>query len=49
MIRRILFAALALAPLTILLHYVASPCDTWEFVLAAAALVPLPWLIREAT
>ena len=49
MLRRILLAALALAPLTILVHYVASPGDTWEFVLAAVALVPLAWLIGEAT
>jgi len=48
-IRRVLLVALLLAPLTILLHYVASPGETWEFVLAAVALVPLAWLIGEAT
>ena len=47
--RRILFGTLALAPLTILLHYFADIGDVPEFVLAAFALVPLAWLIGEAT
>jgi Ca2+:H+ antiporter len=47
--RRILFGSLALAPLTILLHYTAHPSKTLDFVLAAASLVPLAWLIGEAT
>jgi Ca2+:H+ antiporter len=47
--RRILFGSLALAPLTILLHYAAHPSETVDFVLAAAALIPLAWLIGEAT
>jgi Ca2+:H+ antiporter len=38
-----------LAPVTILLHYFADLGDTTEFVLAAASLVPLAWLIGEAT
>jgi Ca2+:H+ antiporter len=38
-----------LAPVTILLHYFADLGDTTEFVLAAAALIPLAWLIGEAT
>jgi Ca2+:H+ antiporter len=48
-VRRILFATLALAPLVIVLHYVADLPQTVEFVLAALALVPLAWLIGEAT
>jgi Ca2+:H+ antiporter len=47
--RRILFGSLALAPLTILLHYAAHPAETLDFVLAAASLIPLAWLIGEAT
>ena len=49
MIRRILFAALALGPLTIALHYLTDIGETLEFVLAAASLIPLAWLIGEAT
>jgi len=49
MVRRILFASVALAPLVILVHYVVEPTETLEFVLAAAALIPLAWLIGEAT
>jgi Ca2+:H+ antiporter len=48
-LRRILFAGLALAPATIVLHWFASIGSTAEFALAAAALVPLAWLIGEAT
>jgi Ca2+:H+ antiporter len=48
-VRRLLFAGLALGPLTILLHYVAHTGDTAEFVLAAVSLIPLAWLIGEAT
>ena len=49
MARRILFGSLVLAPMTIVLHYVANLGDTTEFVLAAASLIPLAWLIGEAT
>ena len=49
MARRVLWGSLALAPLTILLHYAADLGETAEFVLAAVALVPLAWLIGEAT
>src|ERR671922_1028436 len=49
MARRILVGSLALAPLTIVLHYAAELGDTAEFVLASAALIPLAWLIGEAT
>src|ERR687896_807931 len=49
MARRILWASLALAPVSIVLHYFADIGDTAEFVLASAALIPLAWLIGEAT
>jgi Ca2+:H+ antiporter len=49
MVRRILFASVGLAPVVILIHYVFHPTETLEFVLAAAALIPLAWLIGEAT
>ena len=48
-VRKALFASLALAPITIALHYVVHPPETVEFVLAALSLVPLAWLIGEAT
>jgi Ca2+:H+ antiporter len=48
-VRRLLFAGLALAPLTIFFHYVLGVGDVPAFVLAAASLVPLAWLIGEAT
>jgi Ca2+:H+ antiporter len=47
--RKILWASLALAPVTLLIDYIASPGDTALFLLAALALVPLAWLIGEAT
>jgi len=47
--RRILFATLVLAPIAIGLHYVADLSETTEFVLSALALIPLAWLIGEAT
>jgi Ca2+:H+ antiporter len=49
MTRRILFSSLALAPLTILIHYALDIGETPEFALAAIALIPLAWLIGEAT
>ncbi len=48
MIRRILYALLALGPLTVVLNYVGLS-DNLLFVLAATALIPLAWLIGEAT
>jgi Ca2+:H+ antiporter len=48
-VRKILFATLALAPLVIVLHYVADLPETPEFILSALALIPLAWLIGEAT
>jgi Ca2+:H+ antiporter len=47
--RRILSGSLALAPVTIFLHYAFHPGGVLEFVLSALALVPLAWLIGEAT
>ena len=49
MARRLLWASLALAPLTLLLDVLAHPGNVVLFVLAAAALVPLAWLIGEST
>ena len=49
MVRRVLFTSVALAPLVILLHYALDLDETVEFVLSAAALIPLAWLIGEAT
>ena len=49
MVRKALFASLALAPITIALHYLVHPAETVEFVLAAISLIPLAWLIGEAT
>jgi Ca2+:H+ antiporter len=47
--RRILWASLALAPVTILVDQLASPGKTTLFVLSAASLIPLAWLIGEST
>jgi Ca2+:H+ antiporter len=47
--RKLLWASLLLAPITILLRYVFDASDTVLFISAAAALVPLAWLIGEAT
>ena len=48
-LRRLLVAGLALSPVTLALHWLGSPGAAVEFALAAAALVPLAWLIGEAT
>jgi Ca2+:H+ antiporter len=47
--RRLLWASLALAPLAMLVDAVAHPGKVVLFVLAAVALIPLAWLIGEAT
>ena len=39
----------ALAPIVILIHYALDLDETVEFVLSALALIPLAWLIGEAT
>ncbi|MFN8222417.1 MAG: calcium/proton exchanger [Gaiellales bacterium] len=49
MIRRVLFAGLLLAPVVIVLHWVVDLSATVEFSLSAIALIPLAWLIGEAT
>lgn len=49
MARRLLWASLALAPITIVVDHVAHPGDTVLFVFAAISLIPLAWLIGEAT
>jgi Ca2+:H+ antiporter len=47
--RRILWASLALAPATILVDRLTGAGDTALFLLAAASLIPLAWLIGEST
>jgi Ca2+:H+ antiporter len=47
--RRLLWASLALAPATTVLAYAVHPGKVLLFVLAALSLVPLAWLIGEAT
>jgi len=48
-IRKILLGSLALAPVATALHYLTDLPETTEFVLSALALIPLAWLIGEAT
>jgi len=47
--RRILWALLALAPVTIVVNYVGHADKVTLFVLACAALIPLAWVIGEST
>jgi Ca2+:H+ antiporter len=47
--RRLLWASLVLAPLAILLRYATDTGDVAVFLVSAAALVPLAWVIGEAT
>src|SRR6201993_2177939 len=47
--RKLLWGSLALAPLTILVDRLTGAGDVPHFVLAAISLVPLAWLIGEAT
>ena len=49
MVRRLLWASLALAPITIVIDAVVHPGKVTLFVLAAISLIPLAWLIGEAT
>ena len=49
MARKILWGSLALAPVTIAAHYLLDLGDVELFLLASLALVPLAWLIGEAT
>jgi Ca2+:H+ antiporter len=47
--RRLLWASLGLAPLTVVLDSVAHQGKVTLFALAATSLIPLAWLIGEAT
>ena len=47
--RRILWASLGLTPVVLAVHEFTDVDETLVFVLAAAALIPLAWLIGEAT
>jgi Ca2+:H+ antiporter len=47
--RKILWASLALAPLVFIADFVLHLGDVALFVLASTALIPLAWLIGEAT
>jgi Ca2+:H+ antiporter len=47
--RRLLWASLGLAPITMIVDYAVHADDVTLFVLAAVSLVPLAWLIGEAT
>lgn len=49
MVRKLLWASLALAPFAIGAHWVLHLGGTTDFLLASAALIPLAWLIGEAT
>ncbi|HEY5660429.1 MAG TPA: calcium/proton exchanger [Gaiellaceae bacterium] len=49
MARRLLWASLALAPITWIVDAVAHPGKTALFLLSAVSLIPLAWLIGEAT
>jgi Ca2+:H+ antiporter len=47
--RKILWGALALTPIVALARFAFNASDTLLFVLAALALIPLAWLIGDAT
>jgi Ca2+:H+ antiporter len=47
--RKILWALLALGPITLLCRYVFDLDETTLFILSALSLIPLAWLIGEAT
>jgi Ca2+:H+ antiporter len=47
--RNLLWASLALAPVVFVLNWVVGAGDVLLFVLSACALIPLAWLIGEAT
>src|SRR5207248_8979317 len=49
MARRILWALLALTPFVLVARYALHFGETALFVLSALALIPLAWLIGEAT
>jgi Ca2+:H+ antiporter len=47
--RRLLWASLGLAPVTMIVRFATDADDVTLFVLAAISLIPLAWLIGEAT
>jgi len=47
--RKLLWASLLLAPITVAIDKLTSAGDTTLFVLSALSLIPLAWLIGEAT
>jgi Ca2+:H+ antiporter len=47
--RRLLWASLGLAPVTMVVRFAVHADDVTLFVLASVSLVPLAWLIGEAT
>jgi Ca2+:H+ antiporter len=49
MARRILWALLALTPFVLVARYALHFGETALFILSALALIPLAWLIGEAT
>ena len=49
MARRILWASLVLTPVVLIARYVFDADATTLFILSAASLIPLAWLIGEAT
>ena len=49
MVLKLLWGSLALAPVAIAVHFAFHLGGTVDFLLASAALVPLAWLIGEAT
>jgi Ca2+:H+ antiporter len=49
MVKRILLAGLSLGPVVIALDHLTEVDETTLFVLSALALIPLAWLIGEAT
>ena len=49
MVRRILYALLALGPIVVALNAWTDVSENMLFVLSALALIPLAWLIGEAT
>jgi Ca2+:H+ antiporter len=49
MLRKLLWASLLLAPLTVAVDKLTDAGDVTLFVLAALALIPLAWLVGEST
>jgi Ca2+:H+ antiporter len=47
--RKLLWASLALVPITLVVDFALHPGDVTLFVLAAISLIPLAWLIGEST